>query len=73
MATNYVVQTIPTAFGIDYGNVDEVCGYQLLLCKIFERVGGFNHPQVSNATIREVQREGRIWLSEVRSPHLRNS
>lgn len=54
MAANYDVTAIPSASGIDYGNVDEVCGYQLLLCKIFERAGGFDYSQVSNAAIREV-------------------
>jgi len=66
MATYCDIPTIPAASTIDYLNVDEVCGYQLLLCKIFERAGGFDYPLKTNATIREVQREGKIWLREIR-------
>lgn len=50
---------------IDYANVDEVCGYQSLLCKIFERAGGFSYPSVHNTVIRHVQNEACIWLKEV--------
>lgn len=57
---------IPRAYGIDYTDVDEVCGYQLLLCKLFEKAGGFLYPPVTNSEIREIQGEGRIWLREVR-------
>ncbi len=67
MATNHEFTTITAASDIDYSNVDEVCGYQLLLCKIFERAGGSDYPLVTNATIRKVQREGIIWLREVKS------
>lgn len=67
MVTYYDIATIPTAIGIDYRNVDEVCGYQLLLCKIFERSGGFDLPFKTNAIIREVQCQGALWLKEVRS------
>jgi len=58
---------IPKAVDIDYSNAGEVCGYQLLLCKIFEKAGGFSYPLVSNQTIREVRNEGRIWLNKVKT------
>jgi len=57
---------IVPATDIDYSNIDAICGYQLLLCKLFERAGGFDYPPVTNATIREVQKQGSIWLRKVR-------
>lgn len=66
MAAYYDITAIPSASDIDYRNADEVCGYQLLLCKIFERAGGFDLPLKTNATIREVQRQGALWLREVK-------
>jgi len=61
-----MIPGIVPATDIDYSNVDEICGYQLLLCRMFEKARGFRYPPVTNVTIREVRREGRIWLREVR-------
>lgn len=58
---------IPFAKDIDYTNVDEVCGYQMLLCKIFEIAGGFNVGIASSKEIIMVRREGMIWLREVKA------
>lgn len=58
---------IPLAADIDYTNVDAICGYQMLLCKIFEGAGGFVHPAVTNATIHAVRQQGLLWLKDVRT------
>lgn len=52
---------------INYTDADEICGYQQLLCKIFERAGGFELPRRTNATIREVQAQGLAWLEKVKN------
>lgn len=62
-----IAMNIPFAKDIDYTNVDEICGYQMLLCKIFEKAGGFNVGIASNKEIIMVRREGMIWLREVKS------
>lgn len=59
--------TLPDAASIDYSDVEEICGYQHLLCKMFERAGGFAYPYKVNATIRQVQSQGHIWLRNVRN------
>lgn len=58
---------IPSAGDVDYTNADAICGYQLLLCKVFERAGGFEFPDTANGTIREVRQQGQLWLKEVKS------
>ncbi len=60
-----ILSKIPDAFCVDYKNVDDVCVYQLLLCKIFEREGGLNLPETSNAITRQVKKQGQVWLREV--------
>ncbi len=50
---------LPLARTIDYGDADEIRGYQLLACKIYEREGGLSCPSA-------VRREGREWLAGVR-------
>lgn len=62
-----IAMNIPFAKDIDYTNVDEICGYQMLLCKIFEKAGGFNVGIASNKEIIMVRREGMIWLRDVKS------
>lgn len=56
---------IPQASEIDYTSEGEICGYQLLLCKIFECAGGFDLPRRTNATQREVRTQGLVWLGRV--------
>lgn len=56
---------IPSAKDIDYTNVDEICGYQMLLCKIFEKTGGFGVGVASSKEIAMVRREGMAWLQNV--------
>lgn len=58
---------ITQATDIDYSDVDEICGYQMLALRMFERDGGFSHPYKTNATIRAVQAQGLIWLKSVRN------
>ena len=57
---------IPSASAVNYHDADEVCGYQLLLCKIFEREGGLNYPPTTNRLTAAIKREGKIWLREVK-------
>lgn len=58
---------IPLATSINYLDADEICGYQLLLCKMFESEGGFQIPAVSNRITALVGREGSIWLRKVKA------
>lgn len=57
---------LPDAETVDYADIEAICGYQSLLCKIFERAGGFELPRVTNPTIREVQSQGLVWLRKVK-------
>ncbi len=57
---------IPHISEVDFSDIDAICGYQFMLCKIFEREGGFQLPLVMNNSIREVQSQGLIWLKEIR-------
>lgn len=52
---------------IDYRNVDEICAYRSLLCKIYECEGGFNIPAKSTSTTREICRQSIVWLREVKT------
>ncbi len=61
-----IKQNIISAADIDYTNIQEICGYQLLMCKIYEREGGLYYPARRNATIREVEAQGKIWLENVK-------
>ncbi|MCM1140891.1 MAG: hypothetical protein NC453_20160 [Muribaculum sp.] len=56
---------ILSAISIDYKDTEEICGYQLLLCKMFEREGGFQYPPVSNRITAAIKNEGKFWLREV--------
>lgn len=60
------ILNIPSASAINYRDADEVCGYQLLLCKIYEREGGLAYPPASNGVTIAIKREGLVWLKEVR-------
>lgn len=57
---------IISANDINYGNVDEICGYQMLLCKMFERAGGFDIHRKANVISREIRSHGLIWLRNVK-------
>lgn len=61
-----IKQNIISAADIEYSNIQEICGYQLLMCKIYEREGGLYYPARRNSTIREVEAQGRIWLEKVK-------
>lgn len=61
------IYKIPPVSEVDFSNVDAISGYQLLLCTIFEREGGFQLPLVMNQSIREVQTQGLIWLSKTKA------
>ncbi len=58
---------IPAATCVDYTDKEEICGYQLLLCKIYESEGGLGYPAVCNPSTREVERQGIVWLREVKT------
>lgn len=64
--TRQVDKYLPQASAIDYTNTDEVCGYQVLLCKIYEREGGFGYPAITSSAILEIIRQGKIWLGKVK-------
>lgn len=57
---------IVPASAVDYGCVDEICGYQMLLCKMYERAGGFRISCQASRTALVIRQEGAGWLSEVR-------
>lgn len=57
---------IHSASGLSYSDPAELCGYQLMLCKIYEEAGGFSYPPATNATVRKVREEGEVWLRGVR-------
>lgn len=61
-----IKQNIISAAGINYTNIQEICGYQLLMCKIYECEGGLYYPARRNSTIREVEAQGKIWLEKVK-------
>ncbi len=63
--------TTPSAATLDYTNVDEICSYQLLLCKLYERAGGFSYQHKTTPEIAEIRKQGSIWLRHVR-PILNN-
>lgn len=54
------------AHDIDYNDAEEICGYQLLLCKTYERAGGFDCFHRPTAELREVHGQGVIWLGKVK-------
>lgn len=60
------LKAVPAASDVNYSDSDEICGYRLLLCKMFERAGGFSHPLKTSSTIRMIQAQGLVWLKEVR-------
>ena len=57
---------IPSAKSIDYESVEEICGYQLLLCKMFEMAGGLEIPRVSSRETIAIKSEGIVWLHKVK-------
>ena len=59
-----MTEIIP-ANSINYCNVEEVCAYRSLLCKIYECEGGFNVPAKITPTTRVIKRESIVWLREV--------
>jgi len=66
MISTTVDKGIPVATGVDYNNVEEVCGYQLLLCKMLEKAGGLSGTCTFNRPIRDILNQGLIWLKEVK-------
>lgn len=61
-----MITDIPSARTVDYCDADEICGYQMLLCKMFEKAGGLGTGRVSDKEIAAIRREGMSWLKEVR-------
>lgn len=66
MTVSHVDIQLPEASAIDYTNADEICGYQLMLCKVYGQAGGFERPSATNAAIREALKQGCVWLREVK-------
>ncbi len=56
----------PSAATLDYSDVEEICGYQLLLCKLYEQAGGFDYDHKRTPWIVELREQARIWLCHVR-------
>lgn len=57
---------IPSAHDVDFSDVDSVCGYQFMLCRIFGLQGGFRLPKVTNRQILLIQTQGLTWIREVK-------
>ncbi len=57
---------MPSAATLDYTDVEEICGYQLLLCKLYEQAGGFDYDRKRTPRIVELREQARIWLCHVR-------
>lgn len=58
--------TIPPAHTVNYSDPQAICGYQILLCKMYERAGGFECPRPSGKEVLAIRREGMVWLKEVK-------
>lgn len=61
-----MVEIIP-ANSINYKNVDEICAYRSLLCKIYECEGGFNLQAKYTPTTREIAQQSLVWLREAKA------
>ncbi len=59
------LNSVIPAVDLDYADVDEICGYQQLLCKLYELAGGFAARAGSNPAIREARVQGDVWLKSV--------
>lgn len=55
-------KTIPAANAIDYANVEEVAAYQHLLCKLYERAGGFDYDHKRTQEIIDLRTQASVWL-----------
>ncbi|MCM1137464.1 MAG: hypothetical protein NC453_02645 [Muribaculum sp.] len=66
-AISHTATSIIPADSIDYRDVEEICAYQQLICKIYECEGGFNLPPTVTPTTLEVSRQAKIWLLKVKS------
>lgn len=66
MLCDFDYTKMPQCVDIDFTNVDEVCAYQLLLCKIYECEGGFDIPAKCTLATRVVRRQCIGWLREVK-------
>ncbi len=64
--TTTTTQTPPDAATLDYSDVEEICGWQLLLCKLYEQAGGFDYDHKRTPRIVELREQARIWLCHVR-------
>ncbi len=62
----FIKQNIISSADIDYSNIQEICGYQLLMCEIYECEGGLCYPARRNYRIREIEAQGKIWLEKVK-------
>lgn len=62
----YIDIDIPEAKSINYSDTEEVCGYQMLLCKLYEASGGFSYPRATTSVIRYLESQGLIWLGQVK-------
>ncbi len=57
---------VPEATSIDYSDAEEICGYQMLLAKLYEKCGGFSHTTRTDGNLRHLDRQAEIWLRGVR-------
>lgn len=65
MIAHEVETYIPKAVDIDYSNVEEVEGYSIYLCKLYERAGGLNYPHKSTRETRALEAELSFWCKVV--------
>lgn len=52
---------------IDYTNIDEVCGYQMLLCALYENEASHIYPSKFSPTLRKIECEGLETIREIQS------
>lgn len=58
---------IPAAADVDYSDVGTICGYAQLLVRLLGIHGGLDSPAADNAEVREIRRQGVVWLREVKA------
>lgn len=58
---------IPPAGEVDFANASEICGYQHLICRLFDLAGGYDVPLKSNPAIREIELQSCLWTDKVKT------
>lgn len=56
---------LPPANSLDYSNIDELCAYQSLLCKLLEQGEGLIYTPKQSHEVRTLRTQGQTWLKKV--------